>query len=62
MDFVPLLAFASADYDASHLCLPLLCSLANNGIGPKGCKAVAAVLDKTQITSLKCASPTPPSA
>ena len=42
--------------------LSLLCSLAGNGIGAKGCKAVAAVLDKTQITSLKCASPTPPSA
>ena len=42
--------------------LSLLCSLEGNGLGPEGCKAVAAVLDKTQITSLKCASPTPPSA
>ena len=42
--------------------LSLLCSLANNCLMPKGCKAVAAVLDKTQITSLKCASPTPSSA
>ena len=40
----------------------LLCSLAHNFVGAEGCKAVAAVLDKTQITSLKCASPTPPSA
>ena len=48
--------------DASHLCLPLLCSLAGNYLGVAGCKAVAAVLDKTQITSLKCAKPTPPSA
>ena len=36
--------------------LSLLCSLAGNGIGAEGCKAVVAVLDKTQITSLKCAS------
>ena len=42
--------------------LSLLCSLESNQLGPEGCKAVAAVLDKTQITSLKCASPTPPSA
>ena len=41
--------------------LPLLCSLAGNYLGPAGCKVVAAMLDKTQITSLKCASPTPPS-
>ena len=57
MDFMPLLAFASAAYDASHLCaLTLSCSLANNELGPEGCKAVSAVLGKTQITSLKCAS------
>ena len=57
MDFVPLLAFASAAYDASHLCaLSLPCSLADNSLEPEACKAVAAVLDKTQITSLKCAS------
>ena len=65
MDFVPLLAFASAAYDASHLYAPsatvLEYSLAVNRLGREGCKAVAAVLDKTQITSLKCASPTPPS-
>ena len=36
--------------------LLLLYSLAHNELGPEGCKAVAAVLDKTQITSLKCAS------
>ena len=42
--------------------LSLLCSLEKCYIGVEGCKAVAAVLDKTQITSLKCASPTPPSA
>ena len=41
---------------------PLLCSLADNALNAAACKAVAAVLDKTQITSLKCASPTPPSA
>ena len=40
--------------------LSLPCSLTNNLLGPEGCKAVAAVLDKTQITSLKCASPTSP--
>ena len=57
MDFVPLLAFASVAYDASHPCaLTLPCSLADNYLKPEGCKAVAAVLDKTQITSLKCAS------
>ena len=57
MDFVPLLAFASAAYDASHLyARPLLYSLAGNVFGPEGCKTIAAVLDKTQITSLKCAS------
>ena len=37
-------------------------NLALNYLIAEGCKAVAAVLDKTQITSLKCASPTPPSA
>ena len=37
----------------------LLCSLANNMLRAEGCMAVAAVLNKTQITSLKCASPTP---
>ena len=58
MDFVPLLAFASAAYDASHLrAHTLLCSLADNRLKPEGCKVVAAVLDKTQITSLKCATP-----
>ena len=36
--------------------LSLLCSLERCDIGVDGCKAVAAVLDKTQITSLKCAS------
>ena len=36
--------------------LSLLCSLEKCYIGVEGCKAVAAVLDKTQITSLKCAS------
>ena len=35
--------------------LSLLCSLAGIELGAEGCKAVAAVLDKTQITSLKCA-------
>ena len=44
-------------YGISHLfARPLLYSLARNMLGPEGCKAVAAVLDKTQITSLKCAS------
>ena len=38
--------------------LSLLCSLAHNELRAEGCKAVAAVLDKTQITSLKCASHT----
>ena len=36
--------------------LSLPCSLANNLLRAEGCKAVAAVLDKTQITSLKCTS------
>ena len=36
--------------------LPLLSSLAGNNLRVEGCKVVAAVLDKTQITSLKCAS------
>ena len=36
--------------------LSLLSSLAHNGLNAEACKAVAAVLDKTQITSLKCAS------
>ena len=55
-----LLAFASAAYDASHLCArPLLYSLESNQLGAEGCKMVAAVLDKTQITSLKCASHLP---
>ena len=58
VDFVPLLAFASAAYDDSHL-LPVH-SLAKNVLGLAGCKAVAAVLDKTQITSLKCATSNPP--
>ena len=40
--------------------LSLLCSLADNRLFSEGCMAVAAVLDKTQITSLKYASPTPP--
>ena len=62
MDFVPLLAFASAAYDASHLCRSLLNSLEGNYLQAEGCKAIVAVLDKTQITSLKCASLTPPSA
>ena len=42
--------------------LSLSCSLAGKDFNAEGCKAVAAVLDKTQITSLKCASPTPPGA
>ena len=42
--------------------LSLLCSLAGSYLRAEGCKVVAAVLDKTQITSLKCASPTPPGA
>ena len=41
---------------------PLLYSLESNSLGPEGCKVVTAVLDKTQITSLKCASHTLPSA
>ena len=58
---IPRTAFIA--YEASHLCaLTLPCSLADNQLQAKGCKAVVAVLDKTQITSLKCASPTPPSA
>ena len=40
--------------------LSLLCSLADNNLYPEGCKVVAAVLGKTQITSLKFASPTLP--
>ena len=35
---------------------PLLCSLAHNYLEAEACNAVAAVLDKTQITSLKYAS------
>ena len=42
--------------------LSLLCSLAGNNLASGGCQVVAAVLDKTQITSLKCASHTLPSA
>ena len=42
--------------------LSLLCSLAHNFLGAEGCKAVAAVLDETQITSLKCAPATVPNA
>ena len=57
MDFVYVLAFASSAYDASHLCaVTLPCSISNNVIQAEGCKAVVAVLDKTQITSLKCAT------
>ena len=56
MDFVPLLAFASAALTLLTCALPLMRSLAGNQLGPEGCEAVAAVLDKTQITSLKCAS------
>ena len=33
--------------------LSLLYSLADNNLRVEGCEAVAAVLDKTQITSLK---------
>ena len=36
--------------------ISLLCSLADNDLLGEGCEAVVAVLDKTQITSLKCAS------
>ena len=42
--------------------LSLLCSLAHNELDVEGCKAVAAMLDKTQITTLKCATPSHPSA
>ena len=49
-------AVASAAYDALTFGLLLLSSLEFNVLGPEGCKAVAAVLDKTQITSLKCAT------
>ena len=42
--------------------LSLSCSLEDNRIDVEGCKAVAAVLDKTNITSLKCAPATMPSA
>ena len=41
--------------------ISLLCSLKENVLGPEACKEIAAVLDKTQITFLKCATPTPPS-
>ena len=37
-------------------------SLTQNKLRAEGCKAVAAVLDKTKITSLKCAPATLPSA
>ena len=40
----------------------LLRSLAHNWLDVEGCKAVAAVLDKTKITSLECVPPTMPSA
>ena len=42
-------------YDA-YVPFSLLCSLRGNDLLPEGCKVIAAVLAKTQITSLKCAS------
>ena len=38
------------------LCDDVLHSLAYNELRVEGCKAIMAVLDKTRITSLKCAS------
>ena len=35
-------------------------SLANNNLNVEGGKAIAAVIGKTKITHLKCASPLPP--
>ena len=65
MDFVSMCLHLRQQPIRMTLCTcarPLLCSLANNYLGVEGFKAVAAVLDKTQITSLKCASHTLPSA
>ena len=42
--------------------LSLLYSLEGCYIGVEGGKAIAAVLGETQIETLKCAAPTPPSA
>ena len=42
--------------------LSLLYSLERCHIGIEGGKAIAAVLGKAQIETLKCAAPTPPSA
>ena len=43
-----------------HIGLSLLYSLADCRIGVEGGKAIAAVLGKTQIETLKCAAPPPP--
>ena len=63
MDFVPMCLHLRQQPMTLLTCaLSLTCSLAGNSLNAEACKAVAAVLDKTQITSLECASPTPPSA
>ena len=53
-------AFVSAPIDTPTLSpfpiLPLARSLGGNGIGDKGATALAAVLNETNITNLKCAA------
>ena len=53
----PISPLTASDTQRAFLpvCL-LLRSLAGNDIGVEGCKVITAVLDKTQIKSLKCAS------
>ena len=51
-------AFLSTPIDTllSHRSLPLARSLGGNVIGVKGATELAAILNKTKITSLKCAA------
>ena len=48
-------AFLSAPVD-TRLLPPIPCSLGYNDIGVEGASALAAVLNKTMITNLKCAA------
>ena len=54
-------AFVSAPIDTPALSpfpiLPLARSLRGNGIGTEGATALAAILNETKITNLKCAAP-----
>ena len=56
----PVLAFASAPTDMPDLSpyplCPSLGSLFNNSIGDEGASALAAILNETTITNLKCAA------